>query len=171
MSILVFDATTLIHLGKLDLLKLFKDLDHELLLPMRIYEEIVLKGKQKGLLDAIKVEKAISDGIIKVLDVKEGEIHERLSSNNSLSKGDLDVIELACSRDGITIIDESYGRAVCSIEKVRNKGSIWVLNQLIISRSITKEEAIFYLDKMIENGWYCSTVLYSKAIKHFEGRS
>jgi predicted nucleic acid-binding protein len=171
MSILVFDATTLIHLGKIDLLVHFKDLDHELLLPLSIYEEVVLKGKQKGVLDAMRTEELVSSGIIKIIDVKKGEMHERLSGNGSLSRSDLDVLELAHSRSGIAIMDESYGRAVCDIENIKHKGTIWVLGQFLISGYITKEEAREDLDRLIEEGWHCSTQFYSKALGMINGRS
>ena len=73
--------------------------------------------------------------------------------------------------DGISIMDERYGRAVCNIEKVKHKGTIWVLRQLMINGSISRDEARDHLDRLIENGWYCSTGFYSKVMRIFQGRS
>lgn len=168
MSILIFDATTLIHLGKADLLDHLKDLDHELLVPYSIYEEVVLFGKQKGRLDALKVEELVISGTLRIVEVRSGEIHERLSENRSLSMEDMDVLELAFSENGIAIMDESYGRAVCEVEKIKHRGTIWILRQMILSGSVSKEEAKEYLDRLIEGGWYCSISLYSKALMIFK---
>ncbi|MBN1539603.1 MAG: DUF3368 domain-containing protein [Candidatus Thermoplasmatota archaeon] len=168
---LVFDATTLIHIGRAGLLDNLKDLDDDLLIPYSIYEEVVLLGKQKGRLDALRTQELVRIGIMKVVEVERGEMHSILSENRSLSNGDIDVIELAHLRKGIAIMDESYGQAVCDIEKVQHRGTIWILRQMVMSGSISRQEAKEYLDRLIEEGWYCSTTLYSKALRIFQGHT
>lgn len=166
---LIFDATTLIHLAKADLHVHLKDLDHELLLPLSIYDEVVLEGKRNGHPDALKIESLVLSGTLNVEEVLEGQVHSLLKANTSLSGADLDVMELARLKDGIAIMDETYGRMVCDVEKIRHKGTIWIIRQFLFARSISKEEAREGLDRLIDEGWYCSTRFYSKAIRSFEG--
>jgi len=82
--------------------------------------------------------------------------------------GEMDVLELAFSENGIAIMDESYGRAVCKVEKIKHRGTKWLLRQLVSSGFISKEEARESLDRLIVEGWYCSTTLYSKASRIFQ---
>ncbi len=77
-------------------------------------------------------------------------------------------MELASLRDGTAIMDERYGRMVCDVEKIKHKGTVWILRQFLFAGSITREEAREGLDRLIEGGWYCSTRFYSKAIRSFE---
>ncbi len=164
----IFDSSPLIYLSRGDLLKHIGDLDFKFTIPDSIYEEVVIKGNIKGALDAIQVDKLIRNGIILISDVEEGIIHMKLKENRSLSRGDLDVIQLACDVNGIAIMDET-GRAVCNMEGVKHRGSLWVIKELLLCGSISKEEARDALDQMIAGGWYCSTRLFSRALKMIEG--
>ena len=167
MSILIFDSTPLIYLGKAELLVHLKDLEHEMLIPMSIHEDVVIRGKQKGALDALRIEEVVRDGILKVQDVEQGEMHSGLAGNESLSRSDPDVIELAFSKGGIALIDESHGRAVCEIENIKHRGSPWISRELLLEGVITKKDARASLDRMVDGGWFCSTRLYSRALDLF----
>lgn len=165
---LIFDSTPLIYLGKANLMKHLEGFENELLIPSSIFDEVVVKGKIRGIPDARRIDDTVSKNIIKIIEVDEGEVHSRLAENRALSRADLDVIQLARERNGIAIMDESYGRSVCDVEGIHHRGSLWLISRMIHSKLITKEEARESLDLMIEEGWFCSTKLYSKAIRMFD---
>ncbi len=169
MDLLIIDSTPLIHLGKADILEKISELEYNVIVPLSVFEEVVNNGKRRGLADALKIERIIRSEPFEVVDVKKGEIHDLFKENRSLSDADKDVLEAARRDNGIAILDESYGRSICEVEGIKHKGSLWILKELIIHRAITPEQARNALDMMIEGGWYCSTVLYSRALRMIDG--
>jgi predicted nucleic acid-binding protein len=167
MILLVMDSTPLIHLGKSNILEKVPELGYRVIIPMTVFEEVVVKGKRKGQIESLDIERIIRDGPFDVMDIKNGEIHTLFQDNSKLSDADKDVLEAAKKNEGIAIIDESYGRSICDVEGIRHRGSLWILKELIIHGAISPESGKDTLDDMIEGGWYCSTVLYSKALRMF----
>ncbi len=161
---LVFDATPLIYLAKAEVLNLLSELDEEKIIPQSVYDEVVEEGKKKGFPDARKIEKLIDDEVFEVVTSHRGELYDKLVDNSFISKADIDVLEIANQDDGIALMDEDYSRSIAEVEGIECRGSVYLVFRLVRQGFIDKDEAVKTIDKMIEEGWYCSTELYSHII-------
>ncbi len=163
---LIFDATPLIYLAKVNRLHLIENIGLERIIPKSVYEEVVIKGKELGKPDASIVEKLVEKGIFKI--EKASTKLQELEKNKNLSKADVDVLSLAKLKNGIAILDDEYVRKVAEIENIENKGTLYVIFSLLKNNVITKTEARETVDAIIERGWYCSTDLYAKILRRIE---
>jgi predicted nucleic acid-binding protein len=166
--ILVFDATPLIYLAKIEKLHLLEKVDAERIIPASVFEEVVVKGKKLGKPDAAVIEKLIEQGVFKVEDVEKTGLYEKLKENKNLSKADIDTLTLAHLKSGMAIVDEDYVRRVAEVEGIECRGTIYLVFSLLKGGVISKFEARKIVDDMVENGWYCSTNLYAKILKRIE---
>lgn len=166
---LVFDATPLIYLSKTESLRYLDELDDENIIPASVHREVVLKGKERGHEDALRIEKLIEEGTFEVQDVEEGEIHATVGEGIDLSRADLDVLELARKEGCTAVMDESYGRDIADIQGIETRGTIWLVFRFLENGIVFKDEAKGLVDSMIDEGWYCSTDLYKDIIKKIEG--
>lgn len=158
---LVFDATPLIYLAKAGCLHLTSELDGEKVIPESVYKEVVEEGKKKGFPDARKIEKLVDEGVFEVVSSEKGRMYDQLVDNSFISKADIDVLEIADEDDGIALMDEDYSRSIAEVEGIECRGSVCLVFRLLKEGVIDEHKALDIIDKMIEEGWYCSTELYS----------
>lgn len=161
---LVFDATPLIYLAKSGKLKRLEKFKEEKIIPKEVYEEVVIEGKRIGESDAQVIEKEIEKGTFEVKRVEKGKFYKKLSKVPNLSKADKKVLALAYKESGKAILDEDYARSVAELEGIKNRGSIYLLFRLLKQGEINVEEVKRTVNKMVEEGWYCSTDLYSQIL-------
>lgn len=164
MTSLVFNATPSIYLARVSLIEKLRELSEEKYLPQSVYEEVVTKGKERGLADAFKIEKTVKEGVIKIKTPSNYDFTKHLLENPKIHLADAEAISLAKELQAIALMDEEEARAMSNLEKISNNGTIYLLFRLLKKNVITKEELIDYLNKMIREGWRCSTELYSKII-------
>ncbi len=163
--ILFFDATTLIYLAKVNKLYLLERIDKELIIPRNVFEEVVVKGKDRGKPDALVIERLVDEGFFKIENAGGSELYNKLKDNENLSQADVEVLVLARERDGTAIMDEDYARRIAEAEGIQCRGTIHLIFSLLKEGMISKEDARETVDRMIENGWYCSTDLYAKILR------
>ena len=82
MKIAVSNSGPLIHLAKVDLIDFLLRLFDKILIPDSVYNEVVIKGKEKGHSDAIIIERAILNDKIEVKKVELGK-NEHISTDFS----------------------------------------------------------------------------------------
>lgn len=165
---LVFDATPLIYLAKVEKLHLLRDISKKRVIPRAVFEEVVVKGKEAGKVDALIVERLIERGVFQVVEVEETDIYKKLKENRNLSKADVEVLALAKIKDGIAVVDEDYARGVADVEDINCGGTVYLILSLLREDVITKREARKIIDDIIEKGWFCSTDLYAKILRKLE---
>jgi predicted nucleic acid-binding protein len=68
--LVVKDSMILIHLAKMQILKDSCRQFGEVMIPTKVYEETVVKGKEKGHPDALIIEEAITTDLVKVKEVR-----------------------------------------------------------------------------------------------------
>jgi predicted nucleic acid-binding protein len=158
MKPLVFDATPLIHLSKVHILEKLPALKKQLLIPASVYEEVVVKGKEIGKDDAVYIERLVHKNTFTIINVK-----KQLPAlpASILSPADIDVLSYAHTTKGYAVIDEDAARNVADIMEIKTIGSVGILFHLLKAKAINKKDAKIAIDKMIENGWFCSPQLYS----------
>ena len=75
---LVFDATPLIYLAKVEKLNLLWNISEKKVIPKSVFEEVVVKGKEAGKVDALIVERLIEQGVFQVTEVEETDVYRKL---------------------------------------------------------------------------------------------
>lgn len=165
---LIFDATPLIYLAKIDKLLLLDKIKEKKIIPQKVYEEVVEEGKKKGIADAFIIQKSIDEKVFTIKMVPKNSFYMKLRENPNLSEADISVLTLAKKIGGIAIIDEDYARDIADIEGIENRGTIFLVFSLLKKKAVDKKDAKEIIDKMIENGWYCSMDLYTNILKRIE---
>ncbi len=166
--ILVFDSTPLIYLAKVEILSKLTDLNIELVIPRKVYEEVVEEGRRKGKQDAFAVEKLVSAGKFKVAEAKDKKFLNHISANPALSPADAETLALAKELKGTALLDESISRSVAEVEGIALHGSVFLLFLMQKRRIISKAELRNLFDSMISAGWRCSTELYAAILAEIE---
>ena len=97
----ISDSASLIHLAKIGRIVMLKRIFDEILIPKKIYEEVIEKGKELEKSEIFEIQKLIDEKFIKIIEV---------SSNLeilSLDDGEKEAISL-CKEIKIIIIISSY---------------------------------------------------------------
>ena len=165
---LVFDATPLIYLGKIDRLDVVADLDRRRVIPGRVYKEVVGKGMQQGYADAKRVNALFRNGTIEQQSFEKNDRFDRLVQNTRLSPADVAVLLLADDLGGTAVMDEGYGRTIAETEGVETRGTAYLVLSRVKDGEIEPEDAREIIDGMVDAGWHCSTDLYAKIFRKLE---
>jgi len=168
----VINASPLIYLAKISLLRLLDDIYDEILTTDIVIKECVEKGKEAGYEDAIIIERHTKKGLIKIiaLSAKKRAEARRLAKEAKIHIGEATVILLAKS-EGIDniIVDDKKARKVARIHNLKPRGTLSVILELVIKRRLSKEEAKKYIDKLIRKGFRVSIEVYNKIIGRLKG--
>ena len=164
----VFDATPVIYLAKAEALEHLDELPKPRLIPTPVYKEVVEIGLEEGYPDARRIERLVGDGVFSVVDVEETDIYKRLLENDSLSRADVSVLACADSRDGVAVMDETYGRDVATVEGIETRGTGYLVLLLVKRGVIEPETARDIIDAMLDVGWYCAPAVYAKIVGKIE---
>ncbi len=148
----------LIHLARVGLIDFLLKLYDIVLIPESVYNEVVIKGKEEGYSDAIIVEQAIVEKRIIVKTVK-SENKEVFSFN--LHSGELDVIRLALdSKTELVLLDDDEARIIARGLKLKVKGTLGVLIDLVKNRYLGLKDSLRYL-KELNSIMYLSSDVYN----------
>lgn len=164
----VFDATPLIYLAKVDRLALVQQFDAPCLIPERVYEEVVETGLEQGYPDARRIERSIETDRFEIKSVETTVLLSRLQNNNNLSDADVAVLACADARDGVAVMDETYGRDVAAAEGITTRGTAFLVLKLASEGTISVDDARTVIDAMIDEGWYCAPDVYAKIVQKLE---
>lgn len=167
----VLDATPLVYLAtvdRLDLLDALDALDGPVLVPERVYEEVVTRGIEAGYPDARRIERFAESGSPEVVGAPEGDVFDRLRETPALSEADAAVLTCASNRDGTAVMDEAAGRDAADVEGIESRGTAYVVLRLVERDVLAPDEAREIIDGMVEAGWYCSPELYTRIVRRIE---
>lgn len=165
MKPLVFDATPLIYLGKINLIEKIKYLPEDKYTTKSVCIEVVEVGKNIGRQEAFVIEKIIKSKIIKLRIPANKQYISTLLQNPKIHEADADVLALAVELDGIALLDDEEARGMAEIEGIEHHGTIYLLLRMMKMKLLTKEEVFGSLNEMIRMGWRYSTELYAEIIK------
>lgn len=160
MKPLVFDATLLIYLGKVQLIEKVKQFPEEKYTTKSVYREVVEEGKKSGRPEVFAIEALVRGGIINIKAPSNMGYISALRENPKIHEADADVLTLAHELNGIALIDDEEARGMAEIERIEHHGTIYLLMRMKKMELLTKEEALAGLNEMIRMGWRCSTELY-----------
>lgn len=145
----VSNATPLIYLARIGKLYLLEEVFDSVLVPGKVYSEVVVIGKEKGYHDAYLVEELVEKGFIEKRNVK----LEKLR-NVPIGWGEAETIELA-AREGITdvLIDEAKARRIARMYALKPKGTMRVLTSSYQKDLLTQMELTNLLEELIKSGY------------------
>ncbi len=165
MKPLIFDATPLIYLGKINFIQKIAHFPEDKYTPESVYKEVVVEGKKSGQPEVFIIENMINAGIIKIRAPVDNQYLSHLKENPKIHKGDAEVLALAYELEGIALLDDEEARGMAEIEGIEHHGTIYLLLKMMTIGLVTKEETLDGLNEMIHEGWRCSTELYADILK------
>ncbi|MHA1710652.1 MAG: hypothetical protein ACTSUS_01085 [Candidatus Freyarchaeota archaeon] len=158
-SLVVSNAGPLIHLAKTNLLRLLKDLYQEVVIPREVKVEAVDRGKERGFSDAVQIEDAISQGWIKVEEVKITEEFASTARVAGLRVAEAAVIYYAYKNKAAALLDEDSARVFARTLGIPIRGSLGIILEGLKRSIISRTEALIALEKL-SDVMYLSADLY-----------
>nr|MDO8114767.1 hypothetical protein [Candidatus Sigynarchaeota archaeon] len=129
-------------------------------IPEAVRIEVVDKGKSTKKMDALLVEKRISDGKITVKKINDSTEKIKLQNDFNLHDGEAESIILYNEINANLLGTDDYRTIkTCRVQKVRYFSTPAFVYQSVISGHITKEIALLKLDKLSKIGWYKDEIL------------
>ena len=149
----VADASSLIHPARVPRFwALLKETFEQIYIPEAVYKEI-LKGKEVQSPEVPVVERAISDGWIKVVKVE-----HLLKLPENLGIGEKEAIALMeqLNADWL-LIDDHLASATARLRGITVRSTTYLLIFWTRKRVISQTKAIRLLDDLVESGYYLSS--------------
>jgi len=160
MKPLIFDATPLIYLWKVNLIENVQHFSEEKYITKSVYREVVVEGKKSGRPEVFLIESLVSSGVFQIKNPANEKYINHLAENPKIHEADIDVLGLAQELNGIALLDDEEARGMTEVEGIEHHGTIYLLLRMWRTKLLTKEEALAGLNEMIRMGWRCSTELY-----------
>ena len=162
----IFDASTLILLAKVDLLDLFiSDYAGQVLIPCKVKEEVLRKDS----VEAPQIAGSINDGKIKVLEANDRSLHRKLMSDFNIDLGEAETIALALHKKGAVVAtDDRNAIRACKFLKIDFVTAISILIRAVEKRLLDKSEAVLKLEKLESIGRYKKSII-ANAIRQIKG--
>ena len=163
---IISNSSPLIYLAKIQKLELLRNLFKEIIIPKEVYNE-VSKGKEEKYIDAFIIERAATNGWIKVKEVGIDKEIERFASEIDL--GEVAVISLAKKLNpSLILIDDASGRAIAESFGFNAKGTLYVLLKAYKKKLINKKEIKELVNKLIFSGFRVSQEIYIKLMEQID---
>ena len=139
---IVTDATVLIALAKLHLLRLLKEVYGDVLIGPIVKNEVVDRGKVVGAAEVVEVERALAEGSIRVIRPapKERKAVQALLRMSRLDDGEAEAISIAQSHDCMVIIDDKEARTLAASMGIEYVGTAGVLLEAYASGHLSYED-------------------------------
>jgi len=159
MRSIVSNATPLIYLAKVGKLELLRKVFGAVLIPEEVKVEVVEKGKELGERDAYTIEKAITEGWLKVLATQSIDIPIQLDP------GEGAVLSLAKKLElKEVLVDEASARMAARLLDLKPRGTLFVLLKALSMKEIDIDEFHEILNLMIRQGFRLKEEVYLEAL-------
>ncbi|MBI5343870.1 MAG: hypothetical protein HZB83_00775 [Deltaproteobacteria bacterium] len=154
---IIFDASTLILLAKIDALDLFiSDYGGRVLIPEKIKEEVL----QKGRVETPQIAGLIRDGKVEVLEVNDKSLPQKLMEDFNIDLGEAEAIALALRKKGAVVAtDDRNAIRACKLLKIDFITAISILIRAVEKRLLSKNEAVLKLEKLESIGRYKKPII------------
>lgn len=166
-EMIVSNSGPLIHLARIDRLKLLKELFGKVIIPLEVKLEVVDRGKDEGMADAFLIEIEIENGWIEI-DQSDKSTVKEIAESAGIDIGEAAAIMLARRRKLPVLIDDLAPRRFAAGLGLEVAGSIGVLIKSGRLHKISKGDALEALDKLARVMWL-SIDVYEDARKTIEG--
>lgn len=157
--LVVKDAMVLIHLSKITLLKKSCELFGSVIVPERVYEETVGKGKKKNYEDAALIEEIAEDDLIGIREVEKPKLIDRAEKFN-IQAGEAKAVALYWQEEAdLLATDDDNVRKKKTVLELDLIGTPVIIWKLLKSGRIEKKKFRESLDILSEIGWFSNAVL------------
>ncbi len=153
----VVDSSPLIYLGKIGKLSLLVELYGKLkvIIPLSVYNEVVVQGEQKGFEDAKEVKKEINNFLIQRPEQKTvKDIRDRLPSGLRLGSGELECIVLCIEREKLMLSDDEDAKKFARVYGIEGKGTLHILLRSYKQGLLSKSECIKSFEAIVDAGFW-----------------
>jgi rRNA maturation endonuclease Nob1 len=120
MKPLVFDATPLIYLGKVNLIENVRHFPKEKYTTKSVYREVVVEGKKGGKPEVFIIEDLVSTGMFKIKNPVNKRYINHLRKNPMIHEADIDVLALAQELKGVALLDDEEARGMAEVEGIEH---------------------------------------------------
>jgi predicted nucleic acid-binding protein len=103
--------------------------------------------------------------IVKQADHSINPVHLELE----LHQGEIDVLSIASSLEGLAIIDDDIARTAGEILEVQVHGTIYLIFMMVRKGKLSKKEAKNKLNEMISNGFWMGHKQYLTILELIDG--
>ena len=154
---IVFDASTLILLAKIDMLEVFiSNFRGKLLIPEKIKEEVFIRRQEETPL----LRKLIENKKIIVLKAKDARLMKRLIEDFHIDTGEAEAIALALQENASLIAtDDRNAIRACKMLKVEFTTAIAILIRAYEKKLIDRDEALIKLQKLESFARYSQSII------------
>lgn len=163
----IFDASTLILLAKIDMLGFFvSDFHGMVLIPEKVRAEVCIEGGRE---ETSLIVKLIKDKKITVSKAKNTKLVRKLMEDFAIDAGEAEVLTLALQgKAAIVATDDRNAIRACKILKIDFTNAIAVLIRAFEKKLIDKDEAIIKLQELESVARYNRAII-EDARKHIGG--
>jgi len=167
------NTTPLIGLAKIGRLKLLEQLYGAVVIPPKVKEECIDKGKAIGAPDAYEIEKAVQEGWIKT-PALEGKWKTRVNNlmqRAPIGQGEAEAIVIAQEKKVPVILDDAEARAVARSLNIDFFGTAMVPYEAFVRGLISYAELVTILTDLSKALWVSPTVIAELIRRAQEGRT
>lgn len=168
MKTLVLNSTPLIYITKAGVGRVLEELQNNKITSPSVKREVVDREKQKGIPDALALEKLFERNVLMVCEPKNKAFLSTLASTRGLHLADAEILALAHELDAIAIIDDEVARKTAKIYGISYVGSSYLLMRAVCEGLISKTKAKQAVNDMVSAGWRCSIESYVKIMEALE---
>jgi len=157
----VCNASPLIYLSKLGRLDLLQNLFGKVVIPEKVWEEVVIRGKKDFPIESGRVEQALSKGWL---------FCETLRCNThfpEIHSGESAVIELALKKKiKVVLMDDAAGRQIAENEGLQVRGTLFVIIESCKKGFLSKMQCEELLNNLIQSGFRVKTEIYAQCLNY-----
>jgi predicted nucleic acid-binding protein len=155
---IVFDASTLILIAKVELLDLFlASVRVPVAIPAEVEKEC--RGSKKAL-DVVIIQRALDESRIKTVVVKNRRLVAKLQADFSLGRGEAEAIALALSEEAEVVgIDDKNGINACKLLGVAFTTAVGILIRSREKGLLGETDALEKLSSLAKHGRYKDSII------------
>ncbi len=150
---MIVNASSLIIFGKLNKIKLLKEIVKSIVIAQEVYEEVVTRGLEIQASEASFIAEYVDKGEITIKKVyMEGQrkVASLQKIYAALDKGEAETIALALEEhETEVLLDDLTARKVAVLHNILPRGSLWVVASAFEKRLITELEVKTLVSQMI----------------------
>jgi predicted nucleic acid-binding protein len=161
---IVFDASTLILITKIELLGVFlEEIGMEVAIPKEIESEWC---GNKAMLDALMIQKALDEFKIKVHGVRNKKLVTKLQLDFNMGKGEAEAITLALEKKALLVgIDDKNGINACKLLNLAFTTAMGILVRSHEKGLIDRNTAIAKFGILARHGRYKNSILEAARLR------
>jgi hypothetical protein len=163
----VSDSTPLIYLARIGRLEILRKVYGRVIIPRAVYEEVVQKGKERGLPDAYIVERTTDDWLeVLEVDPETEKEYGFVDSNPGLGRGEREAIKLCKQvKASFFIADDREARRAAGILNITTAGTCGTVIQGHRMGFCSNREAKEIIDDLVGEGLRIGTMVYRRVLE------